>query len=180
MKLLDMMRAQHTMRWTIVPTVRPQSVAEHSFNVAIIAERIAVLSGMSLDLAKLRSASLLHDIAEVVTGDLPTPTKSRMRDLGFDPNRMDDTITKSELLPTQYRVIIKAADLMESIHFLTNFGCSKRTEKVLSNLKDSYSTFIINIGNEINQPKVGIHWDRLAVAIGAAYDELMAEEGWTE
>ena len=45
MKLNDMMRAQHVKRFHIVNTTKSQSVAEHSFNVALIARAIAIKMG---------------------------------------------------------------------------------------------------------------------------------------
>lgn len=64
-------------RWSIVRTVRDQSVAEHSFFVATYANDICVALGLS-DKIKLLALqyALWHDFRdEIFTGDLPGPSK---------------------------------------------------------------------------------------------------------
>jgi len=66
-------------RWSIVPTINKQNVAEHSFYVALYTDKICRLSG-STDLDRLNAVSyaLRHDMGEVLTGDIPGPAKRRM------------------------------------------------------------------------------------------------------
>lgn len=63
-------------RWSIVRTLMPQSVAEHSFLVAHYANDICTYLGVDKDLhlAVLQYA-LWHDMDEQFTGDLPGPNK---------------------------------------------------------------------------------------------------------
>jgi 5'-deoxynucleotidase len=63
-------------RWSIVRTIRSQSVAEHTFFVAMYANDICAALGVdeSIHLAVLQKA-LWHDVDEIFTGDIPGPAK---------------------------------------------------------------------------------------------------------
>lgn len=68
-------------RWSIVPTVVKQNVAEHTFHVCHVAlwlaERHALLhSGKHT--GELLLYALKHDMDEAVTGDMPTPSKPKV------------------------------------------------------------------------------------------------------
>lgn len=75
--------ASYVERWQIVQRRRAQSIADHQWHVAVLclrmldelelADRLGTdVSHASLTAAVLRHA-LLHDLPEVVTGDLPSP-----------------------------------------------------------------------------------------------------------
>lgn len=50
----------------------PESVAEHSFRVSVLAMVLADKVGSGLDKNKLIKMAILHDLAEVITGDIIT------------------------------------------------------------------------------------------------------------
>ena len=83
--------AQYIKRWALVGTVIDNNVAVHSFNVALIA--MDIRKRMSYDRAvsemELCYFAVLHDMREVYTGDIPTPTKEKMKQAGFDPENFD-------------------------------------------------------------------------------------------
>lgn len=73
-------------RWSIVRTLMPQSVAEHSWFVAMYANDICHIFGLDdfLQLAVLKYA-IWHDVDEQFTGDLPGPNKRALFDaMGAD------------------------------------------------------------------------------------------------
>ncbi|QGH73623.1 MAG: putative hydrolase of HD superfamily [Podoviridae sp. ctpVR23] len=182
MKLCDLMRLQHTQRWTIVPTTRPQSVAEHSFNVALIAARIARYSPVSFDLAVLGQAALMHDAPEAVLGDIPTPTKSKMRDIGFEPSQLEFMIQgQMSKLPCHYEFVIKAADILDGIHFLANFGTGARADAVLKQLTEAYDTMIVNAAHGLPESLKTDQFtgNKFAVALSVVREEVLSQE-WTE
>lgn len=182
MKMCDLMRLQHTQRWTIVPTTRPQSVAEHSFNVSVIALRIARYSPVSFNLATLREGALMHDATEAILGDIPTPTKSKMRDMGFDPNSLDFTICGTmSSLPCHYEFVIKAADILDGIHFLTNFGTGGRADAVLKQLIKAYDAMILNCADSMPEGlrKDTVMGNKMAVALHTVREEVLSGD-WTE
>ncbi len=69
-------------RWTIVRTLMPQSVAEHTFLVCHYANDIAVFLGLSKTLhLRLLKRALWHDAKdEIFTSDLPGPNKRGLLD----------------------------------------------------------------------------------------------------
>lgn len=50
----------------------PESVAEHSFRVGVLAMVLTSELGYNLDQGKLMRMALLHDLGEVITGDIVT------------------------------------------------------------------------------------------------------------
>ncbi len=113
-------------RWNIVRTIRQQNVAEHSFYVALWADRVAILVGMTniTELYFLGRAALVHDMKEIYSGDTPATFKRRLRkDLGRDLHGLDDFGTnavsnaESKLIGTEPNQIIKVADLIEAFVF---------------------------------------------------------------
>ena len=51
-----------------------ENVAAHSYGVAFIALLLAQESGQDLDLGKVLTMALVHDLPEAVTSDIPTPS----------------------------------------------------------------------------------------------------------
>lgn len=64
-------------RWHIAPMHREQTVADHAYRVTIIAVELAHVLGWTMDdLITITHMALLHDADEVMTGDVPGPSKS--------------------------------------------------------------------------------------------------------
>lgn len=64
------MRAAHIPRYSAIPVNHRESVAEHSFFVAIYADRISIDLGYSAETNRQSvRAALWHDIEETLTGD---------------------------------------------------------------------------------------------------------------
>lgn len=66
-------------RWPLMRNTQAENVSEHSLQVAFVAHALAVIKnkkyGGSLDIGKIAILAMYHDVSEVITGDLPTPTK---------------------------------------------------------------------------------------------------------
>lgn len=54
-----------------VPTVATESVADHSFRMALLAWLAALGDGAGLDADRVLKLALIHDLAEALTGDEP-------------------------------------------------------------------------------------------------------------
>lgn len=75
-KVLQALRLSYVPRWGIVPVLRPQSVAEHTYRVMVIVRYLAKVMNMSDSLtAKVVVEALEHDFEEHATGDTPSPAK---------------------------------------------------------------------------------------------------------
>lgn len=73
-------------RWAIVRTIRQQSVAEHSYFVALMMPKLLRECGYSDPDFILRAVeyALVHDRDEVLSGDVATPIKKRIKEGVFD------------------------------------------------------------------------------------------------
>lgn len=72
-------RMKHITRWGLMRNSMRESLAEHSFETAVIAHALAVIGvtryQRTIDPGKVAAAALYHDANETLTGDLPTPVK---------------------------------------------------------------------------------------------------------
>lgn len=86
LRLQDIRATKDVKRWHMIRVKREQNLAEHSYMVALIAGKLSEVLGQPLtekeerDVLKL---SLLHDIPEVEYGDIPTPTKKKLAEIGM-------------------------------------------------------------------------------------------------
>lgn len=139
MKINELMRLQDISRWSMINVTRQQSVAEHSFNVSVLAQAILDRANKMSEESTFNSQyigiiAMLHDAVESVTGDIPTPAKQRMKQLGFDFNEAFKD-PDGETPPHGYEVVIKVCDLFESVMYLRNFGTGERAYVVLQGLE---------------------------------------------
>jgi hypothetical protein len=141
MKLYETLRAGHVHRWNIVATMRQQSIAEHMWNVTMIATTISrVLELQDSAPPGFVGLCLRHDRHEVILGDVPTPTKRKMNwdliEAGSDPEY--DNL-KAHYRDTIYEHILKIADILEGEWFLLSWGVpSSHVSEILEELSDRY------------------------------------------
>lgn len=85
-------------RWSVVWTLMRDTVANHSYFVAMYAYSVAKLIGWSQDLMLVTYLALTHDLDETITGDIVSPVKHAI----LDENRADDYIDQQmrQRLPT--------------------------------------------------------------------------------
>lgn len=103
--LRGLLRLHIVPRWSVIPTIRHQNVAEHSFRVAVIAKSMAykhencIYRGFTHAVV---SEALVHDGEEHKTGDSPSPSKKKK-----DPSAMTDV-----------QIVVKVADILEALLFV--------------------------------------------------------------
>ena len=73
-------RMRYITRWGLMRNTFSENIAEHSFQVAILAHALALIRRDILHLDapdpdRCAVAALYHDASEILTGDLPTPIK---------------------------------------------------------------------------------------------------------
>lgn len=66
-------------RWSHATCRRPESVLEHTAFVAIYSYQLAIKIGA--DIGVVLEKAIVHDMEEIVTGDIPTPTKYSSHDM---------------------------------------------------------------------------------------------------
>ena len=111
-------------RWTIVPLLRAQSVAEHSWAVAILAMELAKRCGVTPD--DVARMAVEHDQSEVVTGDIPTPLKKAIVAAGAGHVVHHSPIDNDNMIET----IVKLADTMEALIYVQKWGHTKQTAQI--------------------------------------------------
>lgn len=72
-------RMKYINRWGLMRNSRPESLSEHTLDVAVIAHALAVIRNRrfagKVDCGRVALLALYHDAPEIITGDLPTPVK---------------------------------------------------------------------------------------------------------
>lgn len=150
----DLRRLSHVQRWGIVPRLRQQNVAEHSFYVALYTDRICGILGLddATRLAAIRYA-LEHDAAEAFTGDLPSPMKAhvagldelearvRRHVLGGDPAEPEESA----------RTAVKVADLLDAVLYLNEESAmgNGRVSYLLQELRGRLVIAARDLGDEV-------------------------------
>lgn len=72
-------RLRYIKRWGLMRNAVEEDVAQHSWEVAVLAHALAVISRdvfqQPVDPNAVAARALFHDATEAITGDLPTPVK---------------------------------------------------------------------------------------------------------
>lgn len=131
----EVMRLYGVKRWNMVEVSRPQSVAEHTFGVVTIAMHLAKVEELSdKDTCAVIIAAQMHDIAECMTGDIPTPVKDRfpeIRKLEYDISFAGH---KFRRFSEKVKNIVKKADMVEAFEYLRRFGVGQHSEVIQKEL----------------------------------------------
>lgn len=135
LKLEDIRATKDVKRWHMIRVKREQNLAEHSFMVALIAGKLSEILMEPLterEEADVLKLSLLHDIPEVEFGDIPTPTKKKLAQIGlgdvygvleahFWHSRGSKSIPEFNA-SARVRNLVRLADLMEATMFYNEEG----------------------------------------------------------
>jgi len=112
-RMRDLLRLSYTYRWNGTPTHRIQTVAEHSYRVAVIARHLAAYTGAVVDSVHW---ALDHDGPECYTGDIPWPASQKIAGRRVAENDLCPWYDKSLYSPTAF-VVVKMADKIEELMF---------------------------------------------------------------
>jgi len=177
-------------RWGLKRNAHEENVMEHSWEVAVIAHTLALIKNHyfdgQVDANAIATASLYHDITEVITGDLPTPIKyhspailgaykqieqqAETELLNLLPDVLQDDfrmLIEQDKIPEQHLQIIKAADKISA--YL----------KCLAELKAGNTEFemaaeqLANNIHALKQPEVIFFMQVFAPNCGLTLDDLM-------
>jgi 5'-deoxynucleotidase YfbR-like HD superfamily hydrolase len=115
-RLKELYDAGSVTRFHTKRVIKSQTIADHSWGVALIALEIA--HDPSIELVK---AVLYHDLAESVTGDTPATAKWVSNDLKTSLQKLEDNFNKRLGLQTQLseeeEEVLKWADMIELIMY---------------------------------------------------------------
>ena len=135
--LKDLYRTTVVERWNIVEVSRRQSVAEHQYLVALLVVRYCQLKGLKRDLeTRALRYALFHDAAEVLTGDLPTPTKQHC---GTGLQKVEeDTFPLGEdplAVAKDVEEVVHFCDKVEALVWLSKYGVDEHAHRVREALR---------------------------------------------
>ncbi len=96
-------------RWALMRNTEEESLTQHSYEVAVVAHALAVISnkrlGTDYDPGKIALIALFHDASEILTGDMPTPVKYFSPDITHAYKDVEKiaTLKLLEMLPEDLR-----------------------------------------------------------------------------
>ena len=122
-------------RWALMFCVKPENVAEHSHQVAIVAHLLAVIKNKkfngNVNADKVATVALYHEASETRYGDIVSPTKYANPEIAREfkkieylaekeclaslPEEFQDIFSSlivQENVETEYKSIVKAADIL--------------------------------------------------------------------
>lgn len=129
----EMRRLTTIPRWAIFPCIKPQTVAEHCFLVAVYAHTINAWlqkQGYEVDYANFYhtlSYALFHDADEILSGDVTPPAKAEMKKAAGESWAGYERWVDAEMgkrfnfechAPNdKSKAVVKLADLLEAIMY---------------------------------------------------------------
>jgi 5'-deoxynucleotidase len=142
----DKARSGHVTRWHGVRTGREQTIAEHHYMVAIITKEMMksiLTDSTDNDMLLALEYALEHDSPELLMGDFPTPAKRRIQQIckphGFDPFQLIEdeiapelTLLFSKIENTPIKVVVKLADILDAILFISEEGIGRHAKDVVT------------------------------------------------
>lgn len=126
---------------------RPQTVADHSFRVAVIAWHLANLIGLTnVDFTQMIIWALAHDGPESKTSDLPAPAKELLgRDRWEAMERLACPWLQSVKPSSDIVLIVELADALEALSWIRVYGNGFKDKFDGANIDDKLTNRIRSI-----------------------------------
>ena len=128
-QFLDRLASLPRTGWLLRGVTDPESIAEHSYGVAVVAAMLVDdlrARGTTVDGEKVLRMALVHDAAEVFTGDIPMPAKTDAFKAAL--SAQEDALLQKILAPADHALwhesesgaslearIVKAADKVQML-----------------------------------------------------------------
>ena len=151
---IERLERQPRAGWHQAGVRRPENVAAHSYGVAMVAMWLSdylIERGQEIDVEKVLRMSLLHDVGEAITTDIPKPLKNKLsgidaleRDaesivLSRAPEMWQEKATQYNLRDCVESRIVKSADHLQMMLMASQYERESRL---------NLSNFFKNSGTE--------------------------------
>lgn len=116
-------------RWPLMRNVHTENVCEHSLQVAFVAHMLALIKnkkfGGQLNAERIALVAMYHDVSEVLTGDMPTPTKY------YNP-QITAEYKKIERIAERKLIAMLPAEFQEDFsHYIDNDYCDSSCQAII-------------------------------------------------
>lgn len=167
----ESMRLHIIKRWGIIDMSRPQSVAEHSYNVALITSAICA----ELELSRVCTQrclewALWHDMSEIHSGDIPTPAKRYLQLNAFESKRCPQwaEYKRSHGKDSTTINIVKIADYIDAIQFAELYCIDENRDVILFEMVSKMRDVIYDCAHKEELLDIVVPWiEHMEFKIGA-------------
>lgn len=107
--LAHLSRLKLISRWPLMRNVRTENVSEHSLQVAFVAHMLAMIKnkkfGGNVNPERIALMAMYHDASEVLTGDMPTPTKYYNPQITIEYKKIEKIAQRTliDMLPSEFQ-----------------------------------------------------------------------------
>jgi 5'-deoxynucleotidase len=178
-------------RWSLMFCVKPENVAEHSHQVAIVAHLLAVIKNQkfsgNINADKVATVALYHEASETRFGDIVSPTKYANPEIAREFKKIEYIAEKQCLqsLPEefqamfadiivqdnvdeQYKEIVKAADIL--VAYIKALDELNHQNHEFDHVKERLELKLETIKQKM--PEVGYFMDVFLQSCSATVDKL--------
>ncbi|WP_392553012.1 5'-deoxynucleotidase [Orbus wheelerorum] len=129
-------------RWPLMRNVRTENVSEHSLQVAFVAHALAIIKNRKfngqVNPERIALMAMYHDVSEVLTGDMPTPTKYYNPQITIEYKKIEK-IAQNKLID------MLPADLREDFRPLIDDDFYSEEEKSIVKQADALCAYLKTI-----------------------------------
>lgn len=158
----DLLELADVKRWGVIKTLRDQSVAEHSFNVAVLVMEICDRLGIN---GHTRAASiewsLLHDMPEILTGDIDGKFKRQYPNIrpvlaAAEEDAFNWWCEQSKVVHPTVNAIVKLADKIEATQYIRLWGRGPRADAAYQELRAVTFGYVPHVADKAMRPEADV------------------------
>lgn len=194
-----MLRMPLIKRWSLMYCVKPENIAEHSHQVAIVAHLLAVIKNQkfngNINADKISTIALYHEASETRYGDIVSPTKYANKAIAREfkkielmaeqeclaslPNELQSLfsdIIVQDNVSAEYKAIVKAADII--VAYIKALDEINHKNPEFDHVEQRLGVKINTL--KIDMPEVGYFIDTFMAACLVTVDKLSEPQAINE
>ena len=178
-------------RWSLMFCVKPENIAEHSHQVAIVAHLLAVIKNKKfngkINADKISTIAMYHEASETRYGDIVNPTKYANKEIAREFKKIEllaekeclaslpeelqqifSDIIVQDNVAAEYKTIVKAADII--VAYIKALDEIKHKNPEFDHVEQRLAIKIAEL--KASLPEVEYFMDTFMVACLATVDKL--------